>query len=36
LEATRLELDKIRDRVARGALEGAAAIGVKLGRVLDK
>jgi hypothetical protein len=36
LEATRLELDKICDRVARGALEGAAAIGVKLGRVLDK
>jgi len=36
LEATTLELDKIRDRVARGALEGAAAIGVKLGRVLDK
>lgn len=36
LEATRLELEKIRDRVARGALEGAAAIGVKLGRVLDK
>ena len=36
LEATSLELDKIRDRVARGALEGAAAIGVKLGRVLDK
>jgi hypothetical protein len=30
LEATTLELDKIRDRVARGALEGAAAIGVKL------
>ena len=36
LEATRLELDKIRDRVARGALEGVATIGVKLGRVLDK
>jgi len=36
LQATRLELDKIRDRVARGALEGTAAIGVKLGRVLDK
>ena len=36
LEATTLELDKIRDRVARGALQGAAAIGVKLGRVLDK
>jgi hypothetical protein len=36
LQATTLELDKIRDRVARGALEGAAAIGVKLGRVIDK
>jgi hypothetical protein len=36
LNATALELDKIRDRVARGALEGAAAIGVKLGRVIDK
>ena len=36
LQATALELDKIRDRVARGALQGAAAIGVKLGRVVDK
>ena len=36
LEATTLELDKVRDRVARGTLLGAAAIGVKLGRVLDK
>ncbi len=36
LDATVLELDKIRDRVARGALEGAATIGVKLGRVIDK
>ena len=36
IEATTLELDKIRDRVARGALTGAATIGVKLGRVLDK
>jgi hypothetical protein len=36
LEATKVELDKIRDRVARGTLEGAAAIGVKLGRVIDK
>ena len=36
LEASTLELDKIRDRVARGALEGAAPIGVKLGRVIDK
>jgi DDE family transposase len=36
LDATALELDKIRDRVARGALAGAAVIGVKLGRVIDK
>ncbi len=36
LEATTLELDKIRDRIARGTLTGAATIGVKLGRVLDK
>jgi len=36
LEATTLELDKIRERVERGALAGAAKIGVKLGRVLDK
>ena len=36
LQATTLELDKIRARVARAALHGAAAIGVKLGRVLDK
>ena len=36
LEATTLELDKIRERVERGALEGAAKIGVKVGRVLDK
>src|SRR6202011_4843011 len=36
LEATTLELDKIRDRVARGVLRGAATIGVKLGRVLNK
>ena len=36
LEATTLELDKIRERVERGALQGAAKIGVKLGRVLDK
>jgi hypothetical protein len=35
LEATTLELDKICDRVARGALEGAAAIGVKLGLFLN-
>ena len=36
LAATTLELEQIRERVARGALQGAAAIGVKLGRVLDK
>ncbi len=36
LQATTLELDKIRERVERGALKGAATIGVKLGRVLDK
>jgi len=36
LEATTLELDKIRERVERGALQGTAKIGVKLGRVLDK
>jgi len=36
LEATTLELEKIRERVAGGALEGATGIGVKLGRVLDK
>ena len=35
-KTTTLELEKIRERVARGALQGAAAIGVKLGRVLDK
>ena len=36
LQATTLELDKVRERVARGALKGEAAIGVKLGRVVDK
>lgn len=36
LQATTLELEKIRDRVARGTLHGAAEIGVKLGRVVDK
>ncbi len=36
LAATTLELEKIRERVARGALTGQATIGVKLGRVLDK
>jgi len=36
LQATARELDKIRARVARGALRGEAAIGLKVGRVLDK
>jgi len=36
LEATAQELEKIRERVARGALKGAATIGLKVGRVLDK
>ncbi len=36
LEATALELDKIRDRVARGKLKGEARIGVSIGRVLNK
>ena len=36
LAATALELDKIRDRVARGRLQGEARIGVKIGRVLNK
>jgi hypothetical protein len=36
LQATTLELDKIRERVARGALKGEATIGVRLGRVVDK
>ena len=36
LQATALELDKVRDRVARGALHGEARIGVRIGRVLNK
>jgi len=36
LQATTLELDKVRERVARGVLKGEATIGVRLGRVLDK
>ena len=36
LGATALELDKIRERVARGKLQGEARIGVKIGRVLNK
>ncbi|MGE3600079.1 MAG: transposase [Dehalococcoidia bacterium] len=36
LAATRQKLDQIRARVMRGTLKGEAAIGVKLGRVLDQ
>jgi len=36
LEATEGELERIRERVERAALRGAAEIGVKVGRVLDK
>ncbi|AMN47719.1 hypothetical protein ACG33_13025 [Steroidobacter denitrificans] len=36
LEATMKELDKVRCRVERGALKGQAAIGVCVGRVLNK
>jgi hypothetical protein len=36
LEASGLELEKIRDRVARGALVGEASIGVRVGRVINK
>ena len=36
LGATALELDKIRDRVARGQLRGDARIGLTIGRVLNK
>src|ERR1017187_4931955 len=36
LEATDMELEKIRDRVARGALVGEAAIGLRVGRVINK
>jgi transposase len=36
LEATDMELEKIRGRVARGALAGEAAIGVRVGRVINK
>jgi hypothetical protein len=36
IEATTAELDKLRARVARGTLSGAAAIGVRVGKVLDK
>jgi len=36
LETTQQELEKIRARVARGGLTGQAAIGVCVGRVLNK
>jgi hypothetical protein len=36
LEATAMELEKVRAQVARGALKGEAAIGVRVGRVLNK
>ena len=36
LQATDMELQKIRDRVARGGLAGEAAIGVRVGRVINK
>ena len=36
LEATAQELEKLCERVGRGALKGAATIGLKVGRVLDK
>jgi len=36
LEATQKELDKVRDRVESDRLKGTAAIGVRVGRVLNK
>ena len=36
LEATEKELEKVRERVQRGRLKGQAAIGVRVGRVLNK
>ena len=36
LEATERKLEKVRERVARGRLKGEAAIGVRVGRVLNK
>jgi len=36
LEATRRELDKVRDMVVRGRLKGRARIGVRVGRVVDR
>lgn len=36
IEATAAELDKVRAMVARGTLRGAATIGLRIGKVLDK
>lgn len=36
LEATQKELEKVRARVARGGLKGQAAIGLRVGRVINK
>jgi DDE family transposase len=36
LEATIIELDKVRAMVARGTLRGAASIGVRVGKALNK
>jgi Transposase DDE domain len=36
IAATKVELEKVRDMVARGRLSGAAEIGVRVGRVLNK
>src|SRR5450631_2241347 len=36
LEATELELERIRARIERGRLKGQAAIGLRVGRVLNK
>ena len=36
LEATQQELERVRARVNRGALKGQAAIGLRVGRVLNK
>jgi hypothetical protein len=36
IAATKYELEKVRDMVAHGRLSGAAAIGVRIGKVLNK
>jgi transposase len=36
LEATELELERVRSRIERGRLKGQAAIGLRVGRVLNK